>query len=146
MYLGDEQTQVAERGQDLRAKEESPKDEKQLASKLAWRMLGKGATVPVCPSGRRSAELPNHSLLHHFVTHSQGSLLRLDEAVMLMITHDPWAVRKGNVKLFTMASLCSGLWLGGQRTCFTLRGRQHRSFLLPQTFTENLLVNQLTRK
>ena len=93
MYLGDEQTQVAERGQDLRAKEESPKDEKQLASKLAWRMLGKGATVPVCPSGRRSAELPNHSLLHHFVTHSQGSLLRLDEAVMLMITHDPWAVK-----------------------------------------------------
>ena len=59
----------------------------------------------------------------------------------------PWAVRKGNVKLFTMASLCSSLWLGGQRTCFTSCGRQHSSFLLPQTFflfTENL-VNQLTR-
>ena len=87
VYLGDEQTQVTARGQDLRAKEEFPKDEKQLVSKPAWRVVGKGATFPVCPSGGRSAELPNHSLLRYFLTHNPGSLLRLDEAVMLCHDH-----------------------------------------------------------
>ena len=87
VYLGDEQTQVTARGQDLRAKEEFPKDEKQLVSKPAWRVVGKGATFPVCPSGGRSAELPNHSLLRYFLTHNPGSLLRLDEAVMLGHDH-----------------------------------------------------------